>query len=539
MTQTVRPYAGQLVEAAAAALKARREEVDKLNVFPVPDGDTGTNMSLTMDSVIRELETLPAEATAVDVCHAITHGSLMGARGNSGVITSQVLRGLCESVSESTEFTAQAIADALARAETVAYQAVRKPVEGTMLTVVKDTAKAARRAAREGQTSDQTMEVAIGAAFASVRNTPELLPVLKEAGVVDAGALGLAILAEGFVASLQGHELKAVDTSIQAQADVDARANDWADLDHLYCTEFLLYGTDLDRMAIESWMADNGGSQLVVGDPGLLKVHVHVDDPASVLAYATALGEVAEVHINNMRRQSVARAEMLAADHAGKPSKPLGFVAVASGAGLEKILKSLGVDEVVSGGQTMNPSTADLLAAVERVDAAHVVVLPNNRNIIMTAQQVGSVASRPVGVVPTKSVPQSFAAMLAADPTMSLDENIATMTEAAHAVSTGEVTWAVKDSKSSAGSIAAGDVIGIADHDIVAIGADVVDVAGRVIDMLAESGTGETLTLLAGDQMTDEQLAELADLAAKAHPELEVDPLRGDQPLYPVILSVE
>jgi dihydroxyacetone kinase-like predicted kinase len=292
-------------------------------------------------------------------------------------------------------------------------------------------------------------------------------------------------------------------------------------------------------MAIESWMADNGGSQLVVGDPGLLKVHVHVDDPASVLAYATALGEVAEVHIHNMRRQSVARAETLASDHSGEPSKPLGFVAVASGAGLEKILKSLGVDEVVSGGQTMNPSTADVLAAVERVDAASVVVLPNNRNIIMTAQQVVGVASRPVGVVPTKSVPQSFAAMLAADPAVSLDDNVTAMTEASDAVLTGEVTWAVKDSKSSAGTIEAGDVIGIADHDIVAIGTDVLDVAGRLIDVLAAGGEGETLTLLAGDQMTDEQLKQLTDAAAAAHPELEVDPLRGDQPLYPVIISVE
>lgn len=539
MPQTVRPYAGQLVAAAADALKARREEVDKLNVFPVPDGDTGTNMSLTMDSVLGELQTLPEDATPADVCHAVTHGSLMGARGNSGVITSQVLRGLCESAASADEFTAQAVADALARAEVVAYQAVRKPVEGTMLTVVKDTARAARKAAREGKSADETLEIAVAAAFESVRNTPELLPVLKEAGVVDAGALGLAILAEGFVASVQGHELQAVDTSIQAQADIAARANDWDDMDHLYCTEFLLYGTDLDRQAIESWMAETGGSQLVVGDPGLLKVHVHVDDPASVLAYATALGEVAEVHINNMRRQSVARAETLAADHGGEPSKPLGFVAVASGDGLEKILKSLGVDEIVCGGQTMNPSTADLLAAVERVDAAEVIVLPNNRNIIMTAQQVVGVASRPVAVVPTKAVPQSFAAMLASDPSGTLQDNVAAMTEAAEAVASGEVTWAVKDSKSGAGDIKAGDVIGIADHDIKVIGSDVLDVAGRLVDTLVDGSDGETLTLLAGEQMNDDDLAALSARVAEAHSGLEVDALRGDQPLYPVIMSVE
>jgi DAK2 domain fusion protein YloV len=536
--EDVRSPAARLVADAAVALKARREEVDRLNVFPVPDGDTGTNMSLTMDSVIGELALLPADASASDICKSVTHGSLMGARGNSGVILSQVLRGLCESIDGTDEMTAQVVADALAGAERTAYQAVRKPVEGTMLTVVKDTARAARRAARQGATADEVLEVAVAEVYASVRRTPELLPVLKDAGVVDAGAFGLAILAEGFVSSMQGRELKAVDTTVEAKADIDARANDWDDTDHLYCTEFLVYGKDLDRDTIESWMAEQGGSQLVVGDPGLLKVHVHVDDPASVLAYATSLGEVAEVHINNMRKQSVARAEQLASEHGDVPSKAIGFVAVATGSGLERILASLGADEIVCGGQTMNPSTADLLAAVEKVDAAAVVVLPNNSNIVMTAQQVAGVASRPVAVVPTKSVPESFAALLAADPAASLEENAAAMTEAASLVRAGEVTWAVKDSRSSAGEIKAGDVIGIADHDIKVVGSDVLDVSARLVDALADASS-ETLTILAGEQFDDADLAMLAERVGKAHPGLEVEALRGDQPLYPVILSVE
>ena len=275
-----------------------------------------------------------------------------------------------------------------------------------------------------------------------------------------------------------------------------------------------------------------------MGDPSLLKVHVHVDDPASVLAYATSLGEVAEVHINNMRRQSVARAEQLAAEHRLEPSKPVGFVAVASGSGLENILMSLGADEIVRGGQTMNPSTADLLAAVEKVDAASVVVLPNNSNIIMTAQQVAGVASRPVAVVPTRTVPESFAALLAADPAGTLEGNAEAMTEAASRVRAGEVTWAVKGSRSSAGEIKAGDVIGIAEHDIKVVGTDVIDVSLRLADALA-GDSGETLTILAGEQLSDGDLAKLAAAARAAHPELEVEALRGDQPLYPVIMSVE
>ena len=540
MDPTARPDIARLIASAAAALKQRREEVDRLNVFPVPDGDTGTNMSLTMDSVVAELGTLAADAAVADVCHIVTRGSLMGARGNSGVILSQVLRGLCESAPDATGFTGHAVADALARAETVAYQAVRKPVEGTMLTVVKDAAKAARRAARRGEDGVTVLDKAVVEAFESVRRTPELLPVLKEAGVVDAGALGLAILAEAFAAAYEGRELIAVDSKAYAAADFASLANDWADEDHLYCTEFLLYGVNLDREAIESWMAAEGGSQLVVGDDGLLKVHVHVDEPAKVLAFATSLGEVAEVHINNMRRQSVARTESLAITHGPIGfEKPLGFVAVASGAGLAEILISLGVDEVVSGGQTMNPSTADLLAAVEKVPAEAVIVLPNNSNIIMTAEQIVSVASRPVAVVPTRTVPEAFAALLASDPNGDLAANVEAMSEAACAVRTGEVTRAVKASKSSAGPIKAGDVIGIADHDIKVVGEDVVEVSLRLLDTLADGAGAETLTVLAGADLPDNDLDSFVSLASAAHPELEVQSVRGDQPLYPVIMSVE
>lgn len=530
------PDVRSLISSAAAALKDRRDEVDRLNVFPVPDGDTGTNMSLTMDAVLAEIAKVPSAAGAAEVGHAVTQGSLMGARGNSGVILSQILRGLCATIDAATSIGPVLIAEALENASTVAYQAVRKPAEGTMLTVIKDTAAGARASADGGADVPAVLDAAVKAAYASVRRGPELLPVLKEAGVVDAGGFGLAILAEGFVAAYSGRAVHAADLTVASAAiHLEEAANDWNDTEHLYCTEFLLVGKDLERDAIEHWMASVGGSQLVVGSDAMLKVHVHTDDPAQVLAYATGLGQVAEVHINNMRLQSQQRAEGIAAER--RERKPFGFVAVAAGEGLARILESLGVDRVVNGGQTMNPSTAELLEAVRSIDADNVLLLPDNRNIVMAANQVPQVADRPVGVVPTTSVPQAFSAMLAFDPSASLDENVAAMNEAASRVRTGEVTTAVKDSAGKVGAIKQGQVIGIADHEIEVVGSDVADVASRLLDVIADGA--ETLTVLGGRDLSDVELAKLTERLAAAHPDLEVESHRGDQPLYPVLLAVE
>jgi DAK2 domain fusion protein YloV len=533
------PHFAELIATAATALKDRRDEVNKLNVFPVPDGDTGTNMSLTMDAVIAEIDRLGPDATLADVCHAITHGSLMGARGNSGVILSQMLRGLCEALAPLEHIDAQAVADALARSTEVAFQAVRKPVEGTMLTVLRDASEAAAPAVEAGEGITGVVEAVVTEAFESVRRTPDLLPVLKEAGVVDAGGYGLAILAEGFSAALGHHEIRSFDVQVRDPSATSVGAgpaDDWDDQEYLYCTEFLLFGSDLDRVKIEDDLVTFGGSQLVVGSPEQLKIHVHTDDPSRALAYAQTLGEVAEVHINNMRRQTAERARLLRSD-ASAELKDLGFVAVAAGSGLADILTSLGVDVVVAGGQTMNPSTAELLEAIERVPAKSVIVLPNNRNIIMAANQTIGIAPKPVGVVPTTSVPEAFSAMLSADPTAALEDNLAEMTEAAAAVRTGEVTTAVKDSKGKAGAIKVGQVIGIADHEIEVVGEDVADVALRLLDVLA--GGGETLTLLAGADLPDEELAGIVDAVQAAHPQLEVETHRGEQPLYPLIMAVE
>ena len=543
MTDRKGPSFHVLIETAASALKDRRDEVNKLNVFPVPDGDTGTNMSLTMDAVVAELAKLGDEAPLADVCHAVTHGSLMGARGNSGVILSQILRGLCEVVSQSSQPDPQVVADAFARSVTVAFQAVRKPIEGTMLTVLRDASEAAPAAVAAGCDLVGVLKDVVDASYDSVRRTPDLLPVLKEAGVVDAGGFGLAILFEGFTTALAGGAVREFDGTIGAGGGVltgFTPVDDWDDDEYLYCTEFLLFGSSLDREAVEQHLASVGGSQLAVGDSDALKVHVHTDDPGSILAYATGLGEVAEVHVNNMRRQTAARAEELRSTTSARPAppvKPLGFVAVAAGKGLADILLSLGVDRVVSGGQTMNPSTAELLEAVESVPAEAVIIFPDNRNIIMAAQAMAGVASKPVGVVPTTSVPQAFSALLAADSSASMDDNIRNMTAAAASVRTGEITTAIKDSNGKSGPIRAGQIIGIADHEIEVVGDDLAEVAVRLLDVIA--GDGETLTLLAGEDMSDEQAASLAERLGGLHPEMEIESHRGGQPLYPLIMAVE
>lgn len=537
-----------LVSSAAIALKSRRDDVNKLNVFPVPDGDTGTNMSLTMDAVVAELERLPSDAGAAEVCRAVTHASLMGARGNSGVILSQILRGLCEVGAEAEHMETDVVAAALDRSVTVAFQAVRKPVEGTMLTVLRDASVAAQAAHASNLDLVAALDRISKEAVESVRRTPELLPVLKENGVVDAGGFGLSILAEGFTAAVAGHE--AAITSFEPAAPAALLMepeNDWDDTEYLYCTEFLLFGNDLDREAVLAYAGEIGGSELVVGNAGELKIHVHTDDPGSVLAHMTSLGEVAEVHVNNMRRQTKERAaglraETLVASAAdsgwvSKDIKPLGFVTVAVGEGLRSILSSLGADVIVNGGQTMNPSTSELLEAVGRANAEQVIILPNNRNIVMAAQQVLAVADRPVAVVPTASVPQAFAALLAYEPSMTLEQATEAMTNAASGVRTGEVTTAVKDAASKSGPIKNGQVIGISDDDIEVVGKSVIEVSLKLADIISKDA--ETLTVLAGADLGDAALADLASRLAEAHPELEVETHRGDQPLYPVIMAAE
>ncbi len=530
------------IASASTALTQRKEEINRLNVFPVPDGDTGTNMSLTIESVVKNLKALTADATGQDARRAIVQGALMGARGNSGVITSQILRGLCEGSEGFQSLDAESVAAAFQKSEEVAFQAVRKPVEGTILTVLRDMAKAARAGLEAGLDTDALMESIVTEGYASVQRTPDLLPVLKENGVVDAGGFGLAILVDSFAAALLGRSSVVVEDisfgdAFGPKVEIE-QVDDWEGSEYRYCNEFLVDSDTLVPEEALDFLQTMGDCELCVGSTPKFKVHVHSNTPDQVLKYFLDRGQISEVHIHNMDLQSQERTRKIAEEEAPE-MKPLGFVAVAAGEGNAKILKSLGVDVVVSGGQTMNPSTKDLLDASERVHAEAVIILPNNSNIILAAESACALSDKDCGVVPTKSVPQSFAALFAADADASLEDNIAAMTEAAAEVTTGEVTCAIKDSKDAEGNpIREGDVIGIADGAILAVGPSTSDV---VMDLLSkmEADEADTMTFLAGEGLAQSDADALEELIEGAYPDLEVDMQDGGQPLYPVVFSLE
>ena len=530
------------IAAASKTLSERKDEINRLNVFPVPDGDTGTNMSLTLETVVENLAKLPIGAEGAEIRKAITTGALMGARGNSGVITSQILRGLCEG-SVGQKLDAAGIDAAFSSAVEVAFRAVRKPVEGTILTVLRDSAAAAKRARKKKLLPEEALSSVVEEAYASVQRTPDLLPVLKENGVVDAGGFGLAIFFDAFASALTGREGPLGDElafarSAAPKVEIE-QINDWEGSAYRYCTEFLVHSDDVDADAAKEFLPTMGDCDLMVGMHPNFKVHVHTNRPDEVLGWFLDHGaQISEVHIHNMQLQSAARTDALAAEEAAE-RKPLGFVAVAAGEGNARILESLGVDVVVSGGQTMNPSTKDLLDAVGAVNADAVIILPNNKNIIMAAQSACDLSDAPCAVVPTKSVPEAFAALFGFDEGASLEDNVESMTEAYAEVRTGEVTRAIKDSKDAHDNpIKEGDVIGIADGSIEAVGSSVDDV---VLSLLAAMGAEEadTLTILAGEDLSDEAFDGLVERIEGAFGELEVDAHRGDQPLYPVVMSVE
>ena len=545
--------------AAAKVVADRAEEINKLNVFPVPDGDTGTNMSLTLNTVVGEVQALPADATIEDIAKAITHGSLMGARGNSGVITSQILRGIAEGLVDAKNQehpTPGDVAHAWRRGVKVAFKAVRKPVEGTILTVLRDVSAKADQLEKTKISTRDMLDALVVEAYESVARTPELLPVLKENGVVDSGAFGFATFLEAFVNAANGKagELTEFKTTVDAKADVSSKVqielnDDWEGSEFRYCNEFLFKAEkpfDVDESL--AFLATLGDCELIVGAYPDFKVHVHSNEPNRVLEYMLRFGQVYEVFIHNMDMESHDRTAKIAADQAqaadeknDEPKKPLGFVAVAAGSGEEEILRSLGVDVVVSGGQTMNPSTADILAAIEQVNAEEVIVLPGNGNIRMAAEAAANACEDArVAVVPTKTVLQGFSAMFVVDPEGGIEENVAAMTEAIAGVRGGEVTTAVRDSQAADGTpIHDGDVMGIQDDSIEVVGSDVAQVTLELIARMQDEEEGDSLTILAGQDMDDESFEALVAAIEEAQPDLEVDPHRGEQPLYPVIFSIE
>lgn len=542
---------------AAGAVAEKAEEINKLNVFPVPDGDTGTNMSLTLQSVVKELSALPVDADMEAIAGAITHGSLMGARGNSGVITSQILRGVAEGLVGATEpATSAHIAVALRRAVKVAFQAVRKPVEGTILTVLRDISTKADECEKKRMTAEEALDAIVVEAYQSVARTPDLLPVLKENGVVDSGAFGFAIFLENFVAAALGRASNIEDFFATFDADADSakagaldrvkiEANDdWEGSEYRYCNEFLFKAEKhFDEDKVLQFLASMGDCELLVGAYPDYKVHVHSNTPNLVLEHMLQFGQVYEVFIHNMDLEVAERTAKIHADQeaAAEPAKPLGFVAVAAGSGEAEILKSLGVDVVVSGGQTMNPSTADLLDAVAKVNAEAVIILPNNGNIRMAAEAAANACEdKRVVVVPTKTVPQAFSALFAVMPDAGVDDVVEAMCDAYSEVRDGEVTRAVRDSSASDGSpIHSGDVMGIIAGSIDIVGSDVLQVTVECINRMMDEEEGDSLTILAGEELSDDAFQEILDAIEEAQPDLEIDSHRGEQPLYPVIFSIE
>lgn len=540
---------------AVAAVADKAEEINKLNVFPVPDGDTGTNMSLTLQSVVKELAALPVDADMEGIAGAITHGSLMGARGNSGVITSQILRGVAEGLRDAGEpVDASGIASAFRRAVRVAFQAVRKPIEGTILTVLRDVSTKADECEKRRLSVEETLDALVVEAYQSVARTPDLLPVLKENGVVDSGAFGFAIFLENFVAAALGRTSKIEDFSTTFDADsaragaldrVKIEANDdWEGSEFRYCNEFLFKAEKpFDEDEALKFLGSMGDCELLVGAYPDYKVHVHSNTPNLVLEHMLQFGQIYEVFIHNMDLEVAERTAKIHADQdaSAEPAKPLGFVAVAAGSGEAEILESLGVDVVVSGGQTMNPSTADLLDAVARVNAEAVIILPNNGNIRMAAEAAASAcADKKVYVVPTKTVPQAFSALFAVMPDAPVEEVVEAMTEAKSEVRDGEVTRAVRDSQASDGTpIHDGDVMGIICDSIDIVGSDVKQVTLDCINRMMDDEEGDALTILAGEELDDEAFQEIIDAIEEAQPDLEIDAHRGEQPLYPIIFSIE
>ena len=545
---------------AAQVVADKAEEINKLNVFPVPDGDTGTNMSLTLGTVVKEVEALPAGASMADVAKAITHGSLMGARGNSGVITSQILRGVAEGLvaADGPEATPSDVAVALRNGVRVAFKAVRKPVAGTILTVLKDVSERADQLEKTDITTDDLLDQLVVEAYESVARTPDLLPVLKENGVVDSGAFGLATFIEAFVNARKGRagEVSDFKTTVSTEEEakghvadvVDIEINDdWEGSQFRYCTEFLFHADSpmFDEDACLKYFSTMGDCELLVGSNPDYKCHVHTNRPDRVLRHMLHRGQIYNVFVHNMDLEAQERTESIREDKQAakstEPRKHMGFVAVAAGSGQADILKSLGVDVVVFGGQTMNPSTADILGAIEQCNADNVIVLPDNGNIRMASEAaVSAVEGVNAAVVPTKSVLQAFAAMFVADPDGDLDANVEDMNDAIAEVRDGEVTTAVRDSQAADGTpIHDGDVMGIEGGAIEVVGNDVQKVTVDLINRMQEEEEGDTLTILAGEDLDDDAFQNLLDAIEEAQPDLEIDSHRGEQPLYPVVFSIE
>lgn len=545
-----------MFSAALSWLRQHQETVNALNVFPVPDGDTGTNMTLTMTSAWDEIADLE-ESHVGRLMSKLAHGALMGARGNSGVILSQILRGFAYGVDGHGTLTPATLASAMRVAADTAYKGVVRPVEGTILTVAREMSEEAVAAAQETDDLLRAMERVVERGRASVARTPSLLPVLRQAGVVDSGGQGLLVIFEGMLRHMQG--LPVEDLVVQevelsqlhAHAQPEGAGLLEFDEAYPYDVQFIVMGEGLDVEAIRSGIEAMGDCPLTVGDPSAVKVHVHVADPGKPISFGSLFGSVRDVVVEDMRVQYEAYSatrEVLQASRSA-PAVPVALLAteekpnisvvvVSTGRGLADVFRSLGATAIVEGGQTMNPSTAQILDAVAGAASDQVIVLPNNKNVLMAAQQAAEVSSKRVMVVPTSSLPQGVAALLALDQTASLEENAAAMAESAAEVVTGEVTQATRDVQINGLHVKEGDAIGLLEDELV-VDAQSYDEAVRWLLAAADLDGRELVTLYFGEQVTEVDAQALAEALSEEYEDLEFEVVAGGQPYYPYILSIE
>ncbi len=511
---------------ALDSLELSRLRIDDLNVYPVPDGDTGSNLTLTARGVVEALEQSAATERPA-LAREVTRAALMSARGNSGVILSQIVRGAAEVLASAGDLDSRTAARAVRGASDAAYAAVRTPVEGTMLTVVRELAEAAESSAAE--TLPKLLGELVERGEESVARTPEQLDVLREAGVVDAGGAGLVELVRGLAAVAAGEEVAA--PADVPEVTVDAVHQELSR--YRYCTTFVVEGDDLDAAALEAELDKLGDSLLVVGDPSALKVHVHTDDPGAALSLATGAGLLEGVEIADMHRQTEQREERLLA---ALPGSRTSVVAVVAGAGNRRLFEELGAERVVEGGQTMNPSTADLHEAIEGAGSDEVVLLPNNANVVLAAEQAARVAGKPVRVVATTSIPAGLAALVAFNGERSAEENAEAMREALAGLTTGEIAVASRDASTNGVAVQEGEYLALLDGEAIASGAVFDEVARLLVERLLTEPR-DVLTLLTGEGAPP--LNGLLDELAAGHPEVELDVHEGGQPHYPLLLSAE
>ncbi len=547
----------EMVIQGANRLSANAKYVDALNVFPVPDGDTGTNMNLSMTSGANEVRNNVQDHIG-KVGSSLAKGLLMGARGNSGVILSQLFRGFAKNIEAKAAINSKEFAQAFEAGVETAYKAVMKPVEGTILTVAKDAAKAGTAAAEKEESITGVMEAVLAEAKASLQRTPDLLPVLKEVGVVDSGGQGLVFVYEGFLAELKGEKLAEtpeskpkMDELVSAEHHMSVQGHmKTEDIEFGYCTEFMVRfeqektaENPFNEEQFRQDLSEFGDSLLVISDEDIVKVHIHAENPGNCLNYGQKYGSLIKVKVENMREQHstiLNETENQLRENAAPAQtekKPFGVVAIAMGEGIADLFRSIGTDVVIEGGQTMNPSTEDIVKAVEAINADHVYILPNNKNIIMAANQASDVSDKAVTVIPTKTIPQGLTALLTFNPTATAEENEDMMNEALQNVVTGQITFAVRDTSIEGLEIEKGDYMGLIDGKIKVKNKDRVEAAKEVLSSMLDNA--EILTILYGEETSEEEVDALVDYCGEEYPDLEVEVHNGKQPLYSYIFAAE